>query len=128
MIRKILESRITLVVVAALMFWIGWFNLDSYLSGRHFFNFVFALVCLPGAIGLLLGQRWSRLAVYSTSTLFLVQWIWWVILALATDLRYDSAAQTFFGLLIALVPTAASAICSYAVYRHFAGESAENPD
>jgi len=107
------------------MFWIGWFNLNSYLSDRHVFNFIFALVCLPGGVGLLLGQRWSRFAVYTTSALFLFQWIWWLLVAFATDLGYDSAIETFLGLLIALVPTAVSAIRSYAVARHFGGESAD---
>ncbi len=110
-----------MIAVVILACWYGWTNLDAYLSNRHLASLGYSLLGFSGGIGLLLGQRWARFPIYGVTLLTMVVWCYLMVRALQAGVRYETGLQTFFGILISLVPSLVAALCSYIVYRRFSG-------
>jgi len=116
--RKIETSPLILAVVFLSGLW-GAMNFNAYLSTRDMISFVYALIGLVGAVGLFFGRSWSQFFIYFATLIFSSWWCYGLYQALTGEIRYDTHAQTFFGLLISFFPVAIAGLCSFIVYRRF---------
>ena len=94
-------------------------NFGVFLATRYPMTFICAIVGLAGALGFLFRQSWSQFCYYVAALILGAWWLHGVYQVLLGEVRYDTNSQTFFGLLIALVPTMVAAGCSLIAYRYF---------
>ena len=116
--RRIETHPVALAAVLVSAWW-GFTNVGAFLATRDPITFAYAIVGIAGAFGFLFRQSWSQYCYYFATLIFGAWWLFGLYQVLIGEIRYDTGLQTFFGLLIAFVPTVVAVLCSLVAYRYF---------